>query len=61
MFKRFISWLAFRWILSVIMGGVAAVVLWLFPDMGWFKRAAVLFVAAIIIGRLLNPWRRRST
>ena len=60
MFKRFVSWLAFRWFLSIVMGGVAALVLYAFPDMSWFKRAIVLFVAAIVIERLLKPWRRRS-
>ena len=60
MLKRFAHWLAFRWFLSVIMGGVAAVVLYLFPDMSWLQRTGVLFVAAIVIGRLLKPYRRRS-
>ena len=61
MFKRFVSWLAFRWFLSIIMGGVAAMVLYVFPDMSWFKRIVVLFVAAIVIERVLKPWRRPST
>ena len=60
MVKRFLSWLAFRWILSVIMGVVAAVVLTIYPDMGWLERTSVLLVAAILIGRLLKPYRRYS-
>ena len=60
MFRRFASWLAFRWVLSVIMGGVAAAVLYLFPEMSWLQRTAVLFIAAIVIGRLLKPYRSRS-
>ena len=60
MFRRFVGWLAFRWFLSIVMGGVAATVLYLFPDMGWLQRFVVLFVAGIVITRLLQPYRRRD-
>ena len=60
MLKRFAHWLAFRWFLSVIMGGVAAAVLYLFPDMSWLQRTVLLLFAGIVIGRLLKPYRRHN-
>lgn len=60
MFRRLMNSLAFRWILSVITGCVAYLVQTLFPEMGWLKSTALVFVAAIIIGRLLKPYKLAS-